>query len=92
MARDKTHGAETTSSAALVQKQVDASQSLDKMLALANQPQYKRYQQFFDDMRSLLAPTFDIVSFEASVCNTLAPIAPYLVHMLEQAKEAVLSM
>jgi hypothetical protein len=92
LARDKAHGEGAGGSAIQIQKQMDASQTLDKLLALEPRPEYKRYAQFFMDMRNLMAPTFDLVSFEASVCNTLAPIAPYLVYMLEQRKEAVLSL
>eukprot|EP01122_Echinamoeba_exundans_P011282 TRINITY_DN4432_c0_g2_i1.p1 TRINITY_DN4432_c0_g2~~TRINITY_DN4432_c0_g2_i1.p1 ORF type:complete len:2537 (+),score=455.07 TRINITY_DN4432_c0_g2_i1:648-7613(+) len=92
LARDKAHGESSGSSAIQIQKQMDASQTLDKLLSLELRPEYKRYAQLFMDMKNLMAPTFDLVSFEASVCNTLAPIAPYLVYMLEQRKEAVLSL
>lgn len=79
------------STAVQIQKQMDATQAHEKLLSLVSQLQFKRYTEFFIEMQPLLAPTYDLVSFEAAVCNTLAPIAPYLVYMLEQRKDAVLS-
>lgn len=92
LARDKSHGESSASSAQQIQKQMDAAQAHEKLLGMEKQPQYQRYAGFFTEMQSLMAPTFDFVSFEAAVCNSLAPIAPYLIYMLEQRKEAVLSL
>jgi len=70
-------------------KPVDLSAELDRLLSLRTNPKYSRYSDFFNQMESILSPVFDITSFQISIVNQLAPIAPYLLRFVRPPSSIV---